>query len=107
MQPPPRVHRDTFAASSPGAPSGITWEARIQTSRNTVDLRGLTVREAMDALRMQLDTRPRGAVIFVIHGLGSGKVKQAVLELLKKSPAVFKYEQENVMNPGCTVAMIQ
>ncbi len=40
--------------------------------------------------------------ICIIHGIGSGLVKKAVYEVLKKDKRVKLYKQDN-MNPGCTI----
>lgn len=79
----------------------------IQTSKNTVDLRGMRVKEASDLLDMVISARQSQSVLFVIHGMGTGVVKERALEILKNHPRVAKYEQESPMNYGCTVAYIK
>lgn len=79
----------------------------VQTSKNTVDLRGMRVEEASDLLDMVIVARQSQSVLFVIHGMGTGVVKERALEILKNHPRVAKYEQESTMNYGCTVAYIK
>ncbi|OVA00578.1 DNA mismatch repair protein MutS [Macleaya cordata] len=79
----------------------------IQTSKNTVDLRGMRVEEASRHLSMALSASQSKEVLFVIHGMGTGVVKERALELLSKHPRVAKFEQESPMNYGCTVAYIK
>ncbi|KAL3377279.1 hypothetical protein AABB24_003605 [Solanum stoloniferum] len=79
----------------------------LQTSKNTVDLRGLRVEDASHQLNIAIDSRAPNSVIFVIHGMGSGVVKESALKLLRDHPRVVKFEQESPMNYGCTVAYIK
>ncbi|KAJ8761396.1 hypothetical protein K2173_001527 [Erythroxylum novogranatense] len=85
----------------------ISYGPRVKTSKNTVDLRGMRVEEAAIQLNMALSASESRSVIFVIHGMGSGAVKQRALEILGKHPRVAKYEPESPLNFGCTVAYIK
>ena len=78
----------------------------MQTSRNTVDLRGMRVEEASFHLEMAIAAREPGSVLFIVHGMGTGAVKERVLEILRSHPRVANYEQESSMNYGCTIAYI-
>uniref|UniRef100_A0A2P2PID9 DNA mismatch repair MutS family protein n=1 Tax=Rhizophora mucronata TaxID=61149 RepID=A0A2P2PID9_RHIMU len=80
--------------------------ARVQTSKNTVDLRAMRVEEAALQLDMAISARESHSVIFIVHGMGTGAVKQRALEILRKHPRVARYEPESPMNFGCTVAYI-
>jgi DNA mismatch repair protein MutS2 len=57
----------------------------IQTSYNTIDLRGMRVDEALAVMDRDLDQMDRGniGIIIVIHGHGTGALKQAVRDALK------------------------
>ncbi|KAF8031276.1 hypothetical protein BT93_D0469 [Corymbia citriodora subsp. variegata] len=85
---------------------GSLYGPLLQTSRNTVDLRGMRVEEAALELDMAISSRGPYSVIFIIHGMGTGAIKERVLEILKNHPRVVKYEQESPLNYGCTVAYI-
>lgn len=80
---------------------------RIQTSKNTLDLRGMRVEEAMYQLGMAISGRDSGSILFIVHGIGTGVIKELVLERLNKHTRVLRYEQANPMNHGCTVAYIK
>uniref|UniRef100_A0A1J3JR63 Endonuclease MutS2 n=1 Tax=Noccaea caerulescens TaxID=107243 RepID=A0A1J3JR63_NOCCA len=80
---------------------------RIQTSKNTLDLRGMRVEEAMYQLDMAISGRDSGSILFIVHGIGTGVIKELVLERLNKHTRVLRYEQANPMNHGCTVAYIK
>ncbi|KAF5760703.1 putative DNA mismatch repair protein MutS, core domain superfamily [Helianthus annuus] len=85
----------------------IVYGPAVQTSKNTVDLRGMRVEEASHNLNLALSTFRPGSVLFIIHGMGTGVVKESVLQILKKHPRVLKFEQESPTNYGCTVAYIK
>ncbi|KDP20955.1 hypothetical protein JCGZ_21426 [Jatropha curcas] len=85
----------------------VSYGPRVQTSKNTVDLRGMRVEEAAIYLDMALSESKPKSVIFVVHGMGTGAVKQRALEILGKHPCVAKYEAEGPTNFGCTVAYIK
>ncbi|KAL4386327.1 hypothetical protein GQ457_09G002350 [Hibiscus cannabinus] len=96
-----------FPSNSDTTDSGATtYGPLIQTSKNTVDLRGMRVEEAAHQLDMAIAERGSNSVLFVVHGMGTGVVKERALEILRKHPRVVKYEQDNPMNYGCTVAYI-
>lgn len=79
----------------------------VKTSKNTVDLRGMRVEEASDSLHMAILATKSYGVLFVIHGTGTGAVKQRAIDILRNHPRVAKYEDESPMNYGCTVAFIK
>lgn len=79
----------------------------VQTSKNMVDLRGMRVEEASHYLNMAISSRGSHSVLFVIHGMGTGVVKECAIELLRNHPRVAKFEQESPLNYGCTVAYIK
>ncbi|KAA8515269.1 hypothetical protein F0562_018501 [Nyssa sinensis] len=85
----------------------VSYGPVVQTSKNTVDLRGMRVEEASHHLNMAISARGSNAVLFIIHGMGTGVVKERALEILRNHPRVAKFEQESPMNYGCTVAYIK
>ncbi|GFP98287.1 endonuclease muts2 [Phtheirospermum japonicum] len=85
----------------------VPYGAVVQTSKNTVDLRGMRVEEAGLHVNMAINTRGSKSVLFIIHGMGTGVLKEHVLELLRKHPRIAKFEQESPMNYGCTVAYVK
>ena len=48
-----------------------------------------------------------GLAIFVIHGIGTGKLKAALLDMLKDHPMVLRLEPDRdadgTANGGCTI----
>ncbi|KAL8460418.1 hypothetical protein ACS0TY_032091 [Phlomoides rotata] len=84
----------------------VSYGPAVQTSKNTVDLRGMRVEEAALNVNMAINSRGSKSVLFIIHGMGTGVLKEHVIELLKKHPRIEKFEQESPTNYGCTVAYI-
>jgi hypothetical protein len=60
----------------------------IQFKHNTVDVRGRRVEEVAEAVEDALAAAQSGSAVFVVHGVGTGRLKAAVLSLLKESPLV-------------------
>jgi DNA mismatch repair protein MutS2 len=60
----------------------------IQTAYNTIDLRGKRVEEGLRIMEQDLDRMVRGGIdtAVVIHGHGTGAMKEAVRENLRHSP---------------------
>lgn len=85
----------------------LKFEPVIQTSRNTLDLRGMQVEDAIRETNIAIASKRHVSTLFVIHGIGTGAVREAVLNMLKRHPRVVKFEQESPMNFGCTIVYIR
>ncbi|XP_042026945.1 endonuclease MutS2-like isoform X2 [Salvia splendens] len=85
----------------------VSYSPVVQTLKNTVDLRGMRFEEATFNIEMAINSRGPNSVLFIIHGMGTGVLKERVYEVLKKHPCIEKFEQESPMNYGCTVAFIK
>ena len=75
-----------------------------------VDLRGLTSEEALDKLDTYLDKAWLAGMPFVriIHGKGTGKLRQVVREALRGHPQIKSFEEgsEKEGGEGVTVARL-
>lgn len=79
----------------------------IQTSQNTVDLRGERADDAISSLQQAIGTARPASTLFVVHGVGSSRVRAAVLEYLRKnSNDIRKIEQDPNSNGGCTIVYL-
>ncbi|KNA03291.1 hypothetical protein SOVF_210620 [Spinacia oleracea] len=85
----------------------LPYGAIVQTSKNTLDLRGMRVEEASHTLSMAIAARESRSLLFIIHGMGTGILKECVIEMLRNHQRIDKFEQESPMNYGCTVAFIK
>ncbi len=92
------------------APS-LRREDPIQTSRNTVDLRGMMAEEAVDAADAHLDRALREdlGVAFIIHGHGTGALKGAIRTYVADSPYVaeFRPGERGEGGDGVTVVWLR
>ncbi len=88
--PAPPVVQVRASAGRLGAPG-----PQVRTERNTVDVRGLRVHEAEAAVEERL--RSANGPLWVIHGIGSGKLKRGLRQWLASVPWV---ERVNDAEPG-------
>lgn len=80
----------------------------VRTSRNTIDIRGNRVADAEVTLERAIAQADSGPV-WIIHGHGTGKLRQGVHEFLKRHPQVERYEfaEQADGGTGVTVAHIR
>lgn len=87
--------------------SAVVEYAMNQAISPQVDLRGLKADEAIDALERYLDSAHLSSLltVTVIHGKGTGKLRQEVNEYLKGAKGVksFKMAEYNQGGAGATV----
>ncbi len=89
-------------------PSGL--EVAMQTSDNTVDLRGLRSDDAITLAVTFLDRslNENRRVCFLVHGHGTGALKEAIRRELKSSPYVrfFRAGASGEGGDGVTIAWL-
>ena len=80
--------------------------AQVRTSRNTIDVRGMRVHEAEAAV----DDVLRGAngPVWVIHGIGTGRLKRGLRDWLASLPYVERVvdAEQGDGGPGCSVIWV-
>ncbi len=84
------------ASARPGGdPAGL--EVAVQTSDNTCDLRGLRTDDALSMAVSFLDRaiNDERRICFLVHGHGTGALKEAIRRELKSSPYVRYYRAGN------------
>ena len=66
----------------------VDLEGAVRTADNTLDLRGERVDEALDKVDQFLDDASMAgrAVVFILHGYGTGVLRKAVRAHLRQSP---------------------
>ena len=79
----------------------------VRTERNTVDVRGLRVHEAEAAVEEQL--RAANGPVWVIHGIGTGKLKRGLRDWLATLPYVERVSDADKGDggPGCSVVWLK
>jgi DNA mismatch repair protein MutS2 len=80
----------------------------VRTSQNTVDLRGSRVANAESDLERAIAQATESGVLWIIHGKGTGKLREGVHEFLKNHPQVERFElaPQNEGGSGVTVAYL-
>jgi len=81
---------------------------QVRTSRNTLDIRGTRVIQAEVAIDQSLSQTIEHGALWIIHGKGTGKLRQGVHEYLKGHPLVrdFTIASEQDGGSGVTIAYI-
>lgn len=76
-----------------GHPAHSGWEMRMEAMSNEVDLRGMDSIEAVCVMERYLDSAMRAnlSTVRIIHGKGTGALRNAVHQALKKNKAVRKF----------------
>ncbi len=94
--------------STPAPPPPPAPAPAVRTSRNTIDIRGSRVADAEVVLERKIAEADQGPV-WIIHGHGTGKLRQGVQEFLKQHPQVdrFKFAEQADGGSGVTVAYIR
>jgi len=79
----------------------------VRTQQNTLDIRGYRVAQAESQLENAIRSQSSGA-LWVIHGKGTGKLRQGVQAFLKQHPQVERFETapQNEGGNGVTVAYL-
>ncbi len=83
------------AAPAGGAGGGWAWQGEPPDTRHEIDLRGLTGQEAWERLDRLIDRAiPAGLeVIHVIHGFGTGRLRDHLHGRLKDDPRVASFRE--------------
>lgn len=96
------------AATKTGDPAGL--DTPVQTTDNTCDLRGLRTEDALSLAVTFLDRsiNDERRVCFLLHGHGTGALKDAIRKELRASPYVryFRPGQPGEGGDGVTVAWL-
>ena len=95
------------AKPAPPPPKPAEDTPLIRTSRNTVDLRGRRVADSELILDKAISEAQRA--IWIIHGHGTGKLRQGVHAFLKQHPRISNYEAapQNDGGTGVTIAYVR
>jgi len=90
-----------------GRSAGASRGPQVRTERNTVDVRGLRVHEAEAAVEETL--RGANGPVWVIHGIGTGKLKRGLRDWLATLPWVERVSDADQGDggPGCSVVWLK
>jgi len=102
------LRRAQPAAAAASASARVKVPSRAPSPGIQIDLRGLTVEEAVERLDRYLDDAMMAALpwVRIIHGKGTGKLRREIRDFMANHPLVVSYESaaENEGGNGATVA---
>ena len=103
--PPPKKS----AAKVPGKATPAAAVVAIRTSKNTVDVRGQRVMNAETEIERAIGQAYQSGIMWVIHGKGTGKLREGVQEFLSHHPQVERFELagEKDGGGGVTIAYLK
>ena len=108
-RPSPKLAQSRLPATS--VPSGEAYaRGAVQTSSNTCDLRGLRADDAVEATKRFLDqaSRMREDVVFLVHGHGTGALRDVVRDELhgRRDVAHFRAGGSGEGGDGATLVWL-
>ncbi|MBW4694116.1 MAG: endonuclease MutS2 [Lyngbya sp. HA4199-MV5] len=77
----------------------------IRTDRNTIDIRGSRVADAEPLMEQAIAKAYDSGVLWIIHGHGTGKLRQGVHDFLQHHPQVERYELAGRADGGAGVTI--
>lgn len=92
----------------PAQPATPKPPVTVRTSQNTVDLRGSRVAEAESELERAISKATESGVLWIIHGKGTGRLREGIHEFLQHHPQVERFElaPQNEGGSGVTIAYL-
>ncbi len=78
----------------------------IRTANNTLDIRGSRVANAEVDLEQAIAAATESGVLWVIHGKGTGRLRQGVHEFLQRHPQVARFELAPQKEGGAGVTVV-
>jgi DNA mismatch repair protein MutS2 len=96
-------------AKVPGKATSVAAVVAIRTSTNTVDIRGQRVANAEAEIEKGIGKAYQSGIMWVIHGKGTGKLREGVHEFLTHHPQVARFELagEKDGGGGVTIAYLK
>jgi DNA mismatch repair protein MutS2 len=81
----------------------------VRTSKNTIDIRGSRVADAEFEIDKAITQAVTSGALWIIHGKGTGRLRQGVHEFLERHPLVDRFElaEQAEGGAGVTVAYLK
>jgi DNA mismatch repair protein MutS2 len=106
----PEVETKPKPAPAPSpAPAPPKNAPAVRTEKNTLDIRGRRAADAEPEVEAAIARAvPSGSPVWIIHGKGTGRLRQAVGDILQRHPQVSHYElaSQKEGGSGVTIAYI-
>lgn len=77
----------------------------VRTSKNTIDIRGSRIAEAEYELEQAISQAVNSGALWIIHGKGTGRLRQGVHEFLERHPLVDRFELTTQAEGGAGVTV--
>ena len=71
------------------------------------DIRGMRADDVASILDEAIACNPSGSSIFIVHGMGTGRLRTEVHKALKQHSQIARFELEGNSGGGCTMAVIR
>lgn len=108
-QKPDPIAKPKATATPKEPPAPPKPQPTIRTSKNTVDIRGSRVPDAEMALEKAIAQAMDAGCLWIIHGKGTGRLRDGVHEFLKQHPLIERFELAGTPEggTGVTIAYIK
>jgi len=93
------------AKTQPSAPKTVI---SVRTSQNTIDLRGSRIADAEIELERAISKAIESGVLWIIHGKGTGRLRQGIHEFLQRHSLISHFEiaSQKEGGSGVTIAYL-
>ena len=98
---PKETKKKPLAQTQPKKPAVL-----VRTSKNTLDIRGQRVANAEIEIDNAISRAIESGVLWIIHGKGTGRLREGVHEFLKSHSLVDKYELAPQKEGGAGVTIV-
>lgn len=102
---------DSKTADTKRRPSNTadTMHARQLRFKPEIDVRGMRVDEALNAVMYFIDDAEMLAAgrVRILHGTGTGALRQAIRDYLHNAPAVASYHDEHIQLGGAGITVVE
>jgi DNA mismatch repair protein MutS2 len=97
------------STSIPQSQSETAKPVTVRTSQNTIDLRGSRVVNAEVDLETAIASATQSGMLWIIHGKGTGRLREGVHEFLRRHPQVERFElaPQNEGGSGVTIVYLR
>ena len=89
--------------------TGSASDVAISEARQSIDLRGYRVEEALRAVQKHLDQAMAANLnrVEILHGKGTGALREAIHSFLSKEPAVTRFADAPIEQGGSGVTIVE
>ena len=105
VETPPKT-KTTSAKKSPATTVTKQKPVAVRTSQNTLDIRGSRVANSEVDIESAIAKATESGILWIIHGKGTGRLRQGVHEFLQRHPQVAKYELASQKEGGSGVTIV-